>query len=82
MKQKAKVAGRIACAFHLSEESESEMQLDEDDDWDNDCLLLDTESTRPACHTATSVTGCGARLRVLRMVMQTGEQPAAPGMNT
>ena len=80
VQRKAQVAGRIARAFHLGEESESEMQSDEDDDWDDDCLLPDTEINRPARRAATDVTERGAGPRALRMAMRTGEQPAAPGM--
>ena len=79
--RKAQVAGRIARAFHLGVESESEKQSDTDDDWDDDCLLPDTEINRPARRAQPGAAERGTVPRALRMARRTGEQPAAPGMH-
>ena len=79
--RKAQVAGRIARAFHLGVESESEKHSDTDDDWDDDCLLPDTEINRPARRAQPGAAERGTVPRALRMARRTGEQPAAPGMH-
>ena len=78
----AKVAGRMARAFHLGEESEGEMKSDEDDDWDDDYLLPDTEITRPARRAATGVTEHRAGPRALRMAMRIGETGSSAQVTT
>ena len=70
--RKAKLAGRVAQAFHLGDNSEPEMDSDEDGDWDDDCLLLETEVTRPAQRAAGKEATRETGPRALRMAMRTG----------
>ena len=75
--RKARLAGRVARAFHLGDVSEPELDFDSDDDWDDDYLLPETEITRPARKAVCDAATRSAGPRALRMAMRT-ETTKAP----